>query len=81
MADTGFDTGRKFVRVMETHANGLVEFEFAVGEPDMAVELIMPRAAFDEFCATNHVTFLAAPDTQDNPCAWTLHHATRDRFR
>jgi phenol hydroxylase P0 protein len=91
MAKACFDLARKFVRVLEVHGNGLVEFEFSVGEPDMAVELIMPRIAFDEFCAANHVTVLPAREaaaeladereSQDSPWSWTLHHATRDRFR
>jgi phenol hydroxylase P0 protein len=91
MAKACFDLARKFVRVLEVRGNGLVEFEFSVGEPDMAVELIMPKAAFEEFCAANRVTRLAereaaadlsdSRESQDSPWSWTLHHATRDRFR
>ena len=38
-----FDVERKFVRILQQHANGLVEFSFAVGDPDVCVELVMPR--------------------------------------
>jgi phenol hydroxylase P0 protein len=43
------------VRVLEARADGLVAFEFAIGWPELAVELLLPIAAFDEFCATQRV--------------------------
>jgi phenol/toluene 2-monooxygenase (NADH) P0/A0 len=45
----------KFVRVRQVRDNGLVEFDFAIGSPDIFAELIMPQSAFDDFCATNAV--------------------------
>lgn len=76
---------RCFVCVRERHANGLVEFLFAVGDPDLSVELVMPEAAFDDFCARNRVERVAhmTPSTpEDAPdFAWDLHRATHDRFR
>ena len=53
--DTPFDATRKFVRVTSERDNGLVAFEFSIGWPELSVELVLPRAAFDEFCATNKV--------------------------
>lgn len=50
-----FDPGLRFVRLREVRADGFVEFDFAVGEPEMSVELILPVAAFQEFCRANHV--------------------------
>lgn len=83
-----FDPTRKFVRVLATLPNGLIEFEFAVGEPELAVELVMPKAAFDEFCASNQVEFIANPvaapadsDAADADFHWNLHQATHQRFR
>ena len=38
--------------------DGFVEFEFAIGEPELAVDLIMPAAAYREFCRDNQVTVL-----------------------
>jgi phenol/toluene 2-monooxygenase (NADH) P0/A0 len=45
----------KYVRVRRVRENGLVEFDFAVGAPEIFVELIMPQSAFDDFCETNTV--------------------------
>lgn len=87
MAHQIFDTTRKFVRLIEIKENGLVEFEFAVGEPELFVELLLPAGAFSEFCAANQVLKLdperplkeaAAGDEQSMPLAWSLHSA-RDR--
>ena len=43
---------RCFVRVTGTRADRFVEFEFAIGDPDMAVELVMQFEQFRQFCAT-----------------------------
>ena len=53
-----FDPAARYVRITRVRDNGLVEFDFAIGEPTLYVELILPRAAFDEFCERNAVTFL-----------------------
>lgn len=79
-----FDVTRKFVRVTGKRDNGLVEFEFSVGEPEVAVELIMPGDAFRAFCAANRVSFLdsgPAAARPDDDFAWNLHDATHRRFR
>ncbi len=88
MASAQFDTSKKFVRVMDVLDNGMVEFEFSVGEPELAVELIMPKAAFEEFCSANKVVFLqdnGSPvenqDSLDSAWNWTLRSATHQRFR
>lgn len=54
------DTSVRFVRVSEQRADGLVAFEFAIGWPELAVELLLPAAAFAEFCAANKVRRLDA---------------------
>lgn len=88
MAESNFDITRKFVRVMRTLPNGLIEFEFAIGDPDVAAELVMPKAAFDEFCAANQVELLTTEKTvpldaeaSDADFRWNLHQATHQRFR
>jgi phenol hydroxylase P0 protein len=58
MNQPNFDVNKKYVRVTELRADGFVEFEFAIGEPELFVEMILPPSAFDEFCAMNAVTFL-----------------------
>jgi len=79
-----FDTTRKFVRVIELKKNGMVEFEFAVGEPELYVELLMPVSAFEEFSAANQVVTLdtttplqiaAAQSEEDAQWGWSLHQA------
>lgn len=53
---TGGDIRRRFVRVLRVQPqDGLVAFEFAIGWPDLAVELVLPVRAFDEFCALHTV--------------------------
>ena len=54
-----FDPGVCFVRLRKVRGDGFVEFDFAIGEPDLSVELVMPVAAFHEFCRANHVTHIA----------------------
>ncbi len=49
------DTTRRYVRVTEERADGLVAFEFAIGWPELSVELLLPAPAFAEFCAANQV--------------------------
>ena len=49
------DTSRRYVRLTERRADGLVAFEFSIGWPELAVELLLPEAAFTEFCSTNRV--------------------------
>lgn len=49
------DIAHKFVRVKEVRADGLVCFEFAIGWPELFVDLMLPQAAFDEFCSRQQV--------------------------
>jgi phenol/toluene 2-monooxygenase (NADH) P0/A0 len=48
----------RFVRILNRTAGGLVQFEFSVGWPELSAELVLPQAAFDEFCTTNAVQIL-----------------------
>ena len=83
MEEKIFDTTRKFVRVLEARQDGLIEFEFAIGEPELFVELIMPAHAFVEFCEANRVTVLdqvralknAGTEDKDDALAWSLRCA------
>jgi phenol hydroxylase P0 protein len=49
---------RRYVRVCRQRSDGFIEFEFAIGDPELAVELMLPEAAFHEFCLTNEVIVL-----------------------
>lgn len=85
---TTIDTGRRFVRVRQLRDDGFIEFEFALGEPELFVELVLRPDAFDAFCAENRVQFL--PPDADEPedgkappedWAWRLADAREKRFR
>jgi phenol hydroxylase P0 protein len=56
--NAGFDAKRRYVRVCNERVDGFVEFEFAIGDPALCVELILPRAAFQDFCRVNDVITL-----------------------
>lgn len=49
------DITRKFVRIKDTRPDGLVCFEFSIGWPELSVDLMLPRSAFDEFCVQQQV--------------------------
>ena len=80
-----FDPNRRFVRVRRVRDDGFVEFEFAIGDPDMFVEMILPQQALAGFCAANDVILLEESAAPDGPTKqderWTLSDATRQRFR
>lgn len=85
MTSYTFDPKRKFVRVNELRSDGFVEFDFAIGEPELFVELIMPPSAFDDFCKINKVTFidenrrLQVGDEGISDWNWSLRDATQHR--
>jgi len=53
------DVTAKFVRIRQVRADGLVCFEFAIGWPELFVDLMLPRAAFDDFCVRQKVQLLS----------------------
>ena len=88
----GFDTTRRFVRVVEHRADGFVEFRFSIGDPSLFVEMFLGEAAFAEFCSLNHTELLdpvVHSEFEDEPdddhevadWDWTLRDAAHRRFR
>lgn len=77
------DTTRRFVRLSGERANGFIEFEFAIGEPEVFIEMILDHEAFAEFCATNQVEMLPPrnPDAPQGDWDWRLADATHTRFK
>ncbi|MEI8168638.1 MAG: phenol hydroxylase subunit [Rhodoferax sp.] len=81
------DTSRRFVRIRGERGNGFVEFDFAIGEPEVFVELILGRVAFAEFCVTNKVELLppseatSSDDGEKSDWEWRLADATKTRFK
>lgn len=53
-----FEQLTKYVRVRSSESARFVEFDFAIGEPSLFVELIMPKGAFEHFCQVNNVTHM-----------------------
>ncbi|MDR2852991.1 MAG: phenol hydroxylase subunit [Burkholderiaceae bacterium] len=82
-----WDLERRYIRIVQEHESGLVEFEFAVGEPQLYVEMVMARKQFEAFCAMQEVTptrgRLPEHDEGDDRHAWdwSLRDARRRHFR
>ena len=52
------DISLRFVRVLQRRSNGLVEFEFSIGWPELSVELMLPERAFADFCVAQKARLL-----------------------
>lgn len=80
--DTGaaFDVSRKYVRVCAMRDDGFVEFEFAIGDPELCVELMLPAAAFHEFCLNNEVIVLDPTASNTGDWAARLNRAARQEI-
>ena len=48
----------RYVRVRQVVDDKFVEFDFAIGEPSLYVELVLPKDAFDTFCRHNKVVMM-----------------------
>lgn len=49
----------KLVRVRSASGARFVEFDFAIDDPRLFVELILPREAFKQFCERNQVQMMS----------------------
>jgi len=81
------DTQRRYVRVTGTRGDQFIEFDFAIGEPELFVEMILTPAAFADFCAANQVEQMPAlveddaEEIGDAQWNWRLADATKVRFK
>lgn len=50
-----FDPAQSWVRVTRVRSNGLVEFDFSIGGPEIYIELMLPMESFRKFCKHNNV--------------------------
>lgn len=59
-SDGAGDTSSKqsYVRVTKIDNRGYVEFQFSIGDPNLYLEMALPRMAFDEFCETQQAQHL-----------------------
>lgn len=53
-----FDVNRRYVRFRELDDRDYVQFDFAIGDPELCVELTLPLPAYQAFCKANQVTYL-----------------------
>ena len=56
------ETPRYLVRVNGVRHGKYVEFDFAINEPDLAVELVLPVPQFEDFCQRYAVEFISSAD-------------------
>lgn len=52
------DMTRRYVRQVNRRCDGFVEFEFSIAEQAISVDLILPEAAYRQFCRINNVIFI-----------------------
>lgn len=45
----------KYIRIRSEPDAKFVIFDFAIGDPSLFVELVLPPKAFEQFCQNNHV--------------------------
>lgn len=82
-----FNPQQKFIRIVNARDNGFVEFEFAMGEPRLFVEMLMHQTEFEQFCRDQQVipTKGALPDhgagTSEHEWDWNLAAAREQHFR
>lgn len=82
-----FDPRNRYVRIITAREDGLVEFEFAVGEPQLFVEMVMPRAEFEQFCRDQQVQPTQGPlsdapgGTPEHEWDWSLREARERQAR
>ena len=57
-----FDPRRRFVRLVREREDGFIEFQFAVGDPALRVELILGRVAYEWFATQPGVELLPEDD-------------------
>jgi len=64
---------KKYVHITDEKANGLIEFDFAIGDPCMYVELALPKEQFEKFCINNTVEHLSREqiiDVENDKYKW-----------
>lgn len=82
-----FDTSRRFVRVNKLRDDGFVEFDFAIGEPELFVEMLLPKPAFTDFCLMYSVQIIESDnprptgDSTVDGLTWSLRDAVQSLIK
>ena len=53
------NAGTRYVRITRVTRGGFVEFQFSIGDPTLYLEMILPKPAFDLFCAEQGAVHLS----------------------
>ncbi|MCW8865010.1 MAG: phenol hydroxylase subunit [Colwellia sp.] len=61
-----FQQMAKYVRVRSAENSRFVEFDFAISDPSLFVELVLPKKAFEQFCQANDVVFMSQEQQDAN---------------
>lgn len=61
-----FEQLTKYVRVRSDENSRFVEFDFAISDPSLFVELVLPKRAFEQFCQVNNVVFMSQEQQEAN---------------
>ena len=64
----------KYIRITSDRDAKFVEFDFAIQDPTLFVELVLPQEAFHNFCETNQVI-----EMTEEQQAW--NDAQEDKWR
>lgn len=64
----------KYIRITGERDAKFIEFDFAIDDPTLFVELVLPKEAFQHFCEINHVV-----EMTDEQQAW--NDAQEDKWR
>lgn len=56
---SAFDRLTKYIRIRSEPDARFVEFDFAIDDPALFVELVMPPGAFEVFCENNNVVHMS----------------------
>nr|WP_174505730.1 phenol hydroxylase subunit [Acinetobacter sp. Marseille-Q1620] len=68
------DQLKKYIRITGDRNAKFVEFDFAIHDPTLFVELVLPQQAFQHFCEINHVV-----EMSEEQKAW--NDAQEDKWR
>jgi len=49
---------KRYARIRRVVNDKFIEFDFAIGDPSLYVELVLPKAAFEDFCSDNQVEMM-----------------------
>lgn len=75
------DPTRRYVRICEERTDGFIEFEFSIGDPDLCVELMLPKEAFDEFCIANEVVILESNEGHESDWVARMNKSTIKKIK